>query len=191
MRERAEHVDRTRERILEATVHLHTTIGLAATTVTGIAERAGVTRLTVYRHFPDVKDLFVACKEHWTAQQVRPDVASWAQVADPYERLRIGLADLYRFYRGGEAMLTNVDRDREMLPDVVRKSNEDTNARLRDVLLQPFAVRGDKRRRLTAVLGHAVAFTTWRSLCVEQGLSDREAVEAMTETARAAVGVRR
>jgi hypothetical protein len=78
-----------------------------------------------------------------------------------------------------------------MLPDVVRKSNEDTNARLRDVLLQPFAVRGDKRRRLTAVLGHAVAFTTWRSLCVEQGLSDREAVEAMTETARAAVGVRR
>jgi AcrR family transcriptional regulator len=190
MRRRAERVNRTRERILDATVHLHSTIGLAGTTVAGIAEHAGVTRLTVYRHFPDVDDLFAACKAHWSAQQVQPDLAAWARTADPRDRLRLGLADLYRFYRGGAAMLTNVDRDRELLPDEVRRSIEDTDAHLRDLLLQPFAARGATRRRLRAVLGHAVKFATWRSLCVEQGLSDREAIATMTELALAAAGIR-
>ncbi len=188
MRGRAEQVNRTRERIVEATVHLHGTIGLAATTVAGIAQQAGVTRLTVYRHFPDVEELYAACKEHWSAHQVQPDLASWARAADPGDRLRLGLADLYRFYRGGEAMLTHVERDRELLPAEVRRSNEGTDARLRDVLLQPFAVRGARRRRLRALLGHAVKFATWRSLCVEQGLTDREAVETMAELALAAAG---
>ena len=191
MGDRAEQVNRTRGRIVEATVHLHATIGLAATTVAGIARQAGVTRLTVYRHFPDVDELFAACKEHWSAQQVQPDVASWGRAVDPGDRLRLGLADLYRFYRGGEAMLTHVDRDRELLPAEVRRSNEGTDAHLRDVLLQPFAARGAKRRRLRAVLGHAVKFATWRSLCVEQGLSDHEAVETMTELALTAAGASR
>lgn len=186
MRERAERVNRTRERIVAATVHLHTTFGFAATTVAGIAAHAGVTRLTVYRHFPDVEDLYAACKAHWSAEQVQPDLAAWERVADPGHRLRLGLADLYRFYRGGEAMLTHVDRESELLPAEVRRTNEETKAHLRDLLLQPFAARGTSRRRLGAVLGHAVKFATWRSLCVEQGLSDREAVETMTELALAA-----
>lgn len=185
MRERAERVKSTRQRIVEATVHLHGTVGFAATTVAGIAAEARVTRLTVYRHFPDMGDLYAACKEHWSAQQMQPDLVAWARVADPRERLRLGLADLYRFYRGGEAMLTTVDRERDLLPAEVRRSNERTDAHLRDLLLQPFAARGAARRRLRAVLGHAVAFATWRSLCVEQGLSDREAAEAMVELALA------
>jgi AcrR family transcriptional regulator len=188
MRERAERVNRTRERIVDATVHLHETVGFAATTVAGIAEGAGVTRLTVYRHFPDVEDLYAACKQHWSARQVQPDLAAWARVTDPGDRLRLGLADLYRFYRGGEAMLTHVDRERELLPVEVRRSNERTDAHLRDLLLQPFGARGATSRRLRAVLGHAVKFATWRSLCVEQGLSDREAVDTMIELALAAAG---
>ena len=187
MRRRAEGVNKTRERILEATVHLHGTIGLAGTTVAGIAEQAGVTRLTVYRHFPNVEDLFAACKEHWSAQQVQPDIAAWSSVHDPEARLRLGLTDLYRFYRGGEAMLTNVDRDRELLPAAVRQSIDGTDAHLRDLLLQPFGARGVGRRRLVAIIGHAVKFATWRSLCVEQGLSDREAVDVMTAFALAAI----
>jgi AcrR family transcriptional regulator len=143
-----------------------------------------VTRLTVYRHFPEVEDLYAACKAHWTEQQQRPNVGAWTSVADPAERLSLGLADLYRFYRGGEAMLTFVDREWEMLPPKVRRENEDTDAHLRDTLLQPFAARGAHRRRLRAVLGHAVKFATWRSLCVEQGLSDREAVDVMAALAQ-------
>jgi AcrR family transcriptional regulator len=188
MRKRAEHVTGTRERIIEATVHLHSSIGLAATTVAGIAQQAGVTRLTVYRHFPDVAALYVACKAHWGAQQLQPDPGAWARTADPAERLRLGLTDLYRFYRGGEVMLTHVERDREVLPIDMRRDLEGSDAHLRDVLLQPFATRGAQRRRLRAVLGHAVTFATWRSLCAEQGLSDREAVETMTRLALHAAG---
>lgn len=180
MRERANQAEATRRRIVEATVHLHSTIGLAAATVTKIAAEAGVTRLTVYRHFPDVAQLFAACNAHWSAQQVRPDVAAWLRLADPGDRICVGLAGLYRFYRGGEAMLTNVHRDWEVIPDQVRHGVQDGDARLREVLLQPFAARGERQRRLRAVIGHAASFTTWRSLCVEQGLSDREAVGAMT-----------
>jgi AcrR family transcriptional regulator len=183
MRKRAEHVNKTRERIVNATVQLHGTIGFAATTVTGIARQAGVTRLTVYRHFPEVEDLYAACKAHWASQQLRPDLDAWTRTADPAARLRLGLTDLYRFYRGGESMLTYVDREREMLPPDVRLENQDTDAHLCDLLLQPFAARGAQRRRLRAVLGHAVTFGTWRSLCVEQGLSDREAVEVMAALA--------
>ena len=191
MRRRAEHVTGTRDRIIEATVQLHGSIGFAATTVAGIARQAGVTRLTVYRHFPEVEDLYAACKAHWAAQQLQPDLAAWVRITDPLDRLRLGLTDLYRFYRGGEAMLTYVDREREMLPDLMRHELRDTDAHLRDTLLQPFAARGAQRRRLRAVLGHTVNFATWRSLCIEQGLTDREAVDTMTALVVAVVGAGR
>jgi AcrR family transcriptional regulator len=188
MRRRAESVEATRLRIVEATVRLHTEIGLAATTVAGIADEAGVTRLTVYRHFPHADTLFAACSAHWLARTGPPDPSTWSAVVDPGERMRTGLADLYGFYRRGEAMLTHVHRDAAVLPAELRRGLEERDAGLRDLLLAPFAARGLRRRRLTAVLGHAVSFQTWRSLCVKQGLSDGDAVEAMTSLALATGG---
>jgi AcrR family transcriptional regulator len=179
MRKRAEQVEETRQRIVEAAVHLHGTVGPAATTIAGIAERAGVTRLTVYRHFADEDALFAACSAHWMAQQVPPDPDSWARIADPEQRLRVGLADLYRFFRGGEAMLSRVYRDMAVLPESRREGIDSLYDHYRDVLLRPFAAKGDGRRRLRAVIGHAVSFWTWRSLCIDNGLSDREAVDLM------------
>jgi AcrR family transcriptional regulator len=178
----------TRRRIVEAAVRLHGTIGPAATTISALAEEAGVTRLTVYRHFPDGGALFAACSQHWASGQVLPDLDAWSQLGDPEQRLRAGLSDLYRFYRDGEPMLTNVRRDRATLPTEVLERTEETNARYRDSLLQPFAVRGKGRKRLRAVLGHAVSFWTWRSLCLDQGLTNREAAEAMTALAMATAG---
>src|ERR1041385_5391324 len=104
MRRRAEQVDQTRQRIVEATVALHGSVGPAATTIAGIAEAAGVTRLTVYRHFPDDDALFTACSAHWLARQQPPDPQTWSLIDDPVERLRAGLADLYRFFRAGADM---------------------------------------------------------------------------------------
>ncbi|HKQ02304.1 MAG TPA: helix-turn-helix domain-containing protein [Actinomycetes bacterium] len=185
MRKRAEQVDHTRQRIVEAAVHLHGTVGPAATTIAGIAEQAGVTRLTVYRHFPDEEALYLACSAHWTAQQVPPDPDAWAKLADPTDRLRAGLADLYRYYRQGEAMLTRVYRDKQTMREQLQEMVDRTERHHRDVLLEPFASTRAQRRRLRAVLGHAVSFWTWRSLCLEGGLSDREAVDAMTALALA------
>jgi AcrR family transcriptional regulator len=178
MQRRAEQVDETRQRIVEAAVHLHGTVGPSGTTIAGIAAAAGVTRLTVYRHFPDDLALYSACSAHWLSQQVVPDPARWEQYADPAERLRVGLADLYRFYRDGEAMLLGVYRDKALLPEAIREAIDNDDRAFRELLLAAFEVDGEQERRLRAVIGHATAFWTWRSLT--QGLTDDEAVEAMT-----------
>ena len=117
------------------------------------------------------------------AQQVPPDPDAWAQLADPADRLRTGLADLYRYYRQGAAMLTRTYRDKAALPESLQRAVESIDRHYRDVLLEPFAGTRAQRRRLRAVVGHAVSFWTWRSLCLQQGLSDREAVEAMAALA--------
>ena len=188
MRKRADDIAETHRRIVEAAVRLHGTIGPAATTVSALAEEAEVTRLTVYRHFPDDNALFAACSQHWASGQVLPDPKTWSRLDDPAQRLRAGLSDLYRFYRDGEPMLTNVWRDHAALPAEVLARTKATNARYRDLLLRPFAVRGARRKRLRAVIGHAVSFWTWRSLCLDNGLTNQEAVEAMTLLALGTAG---
>lgn len=187
MRRRAEQVDQTRQRIIEAAVELHGTVGPAATTIAGIARRAGVTRLTVYRHFPDDESIFAACSAHWLSGKVPPNPAAWAATADPVERLHAGLADLYRFYREEEAMLSRVHRDRAALPDGRRKALDEQDRGMLAVLLAPFPE--DRRGRLLrAVLAHACSFWTWHSLCVEHGLADREAVDLLAAAAAAIPG---
>ena len=180
MRRRAEQVDQTRQRIVEATVELHGTVGPAATTIAAIADRAGVTRLTVYRHFPDEAALFGACSEHWISRQQLPDPAAWSGIGDPAARLRAGLADLYRFFRAGAGMLTHIYRDIAAQPEGHRQALRERDTFFRDVLSAPFGGADEEHRRRRAAVGHAISFWTWRSLCLDQGLTDAEAVDAMT-----------
>ncbi len=93
--------------------------------------------------------------------------------------MRTGLADIYRFYRDGQEMLRLVERDREEMPESQRRDLAEQDRQFRDVLLEPFDSEGGPRRRLRAVIGHAVSFPTWESLCVRQGLSNRQAVEVV------------
>ena len=178
MTKRLEDVAETRQRIVAATMELHGSVGPARTTIAGIAERAGVTRLTVYRHFGDEEALFAACSAHWFSMQpVSPDPLAWQAISDPEQRLRTGLAQLYTFFRNGASMLTLIYGDWVAIPEVHRAGMLARNAGIRDALATAFPRRS---KRLTALVGHATAFGTWRSLCVDQGLSDRDAVEAMT-----------
>jgi AcrR family transcriptional regulator len=187
MRERADHIAATRRRIVEAAAYLHGTIGPAGTTISAIAARAKVTRLTVYRHFPDDVAIFSACSQHWAAGQTMPDPDAWQRIKEPQDRLRAGLTDLYRFYRDAEVMLSNVRRDADAVPISLRERNAAEDVRRREALLRGFSgARGNRRTRLRAVVGHAASFTTWQSLCVAQGLSDREAVAVMTDLVLAA-----
>ena len=187
MRKRAENVDETRRRIVAAAVHLHGTIGPAATTMTGVAERAGVTRLTLYRHFPGEEELFQACSAHWYSQQVPPDPAGWARTAGARERLRTGLADVYRFYRDGEPMLALIHRDWHLLPAERREASAAAQRAWCDLLLEPFHASGARARRLRAAIAHALEFGTWQSLCRTHGLDDRAAVRLMVGLADAAL----
>ena len=180
MRRRAEQVDQTRQRIVEATVELHGSVGPASTTIAAIAEAAGVTRLTVYRHFPDDAALFAACSAHWISRQQLPDPGAWSQIGDPAARLRAGLADLYRFFRASAGMLTRIYRDFAALPEGHQQALRDQDTLFRGILTAPFGGSHDHHRRLRAVIGHAISFWTWHSLCLDHGLTDTEAVDVMT-----------
>src|SRR5436305_9378635 len=107
----ADAMEDTRRRITEAAVDLHGAIGPARTTVSAVAERAGVQRHTVYRHFPTEQELFAACSAHWATKHPWPDPAGWDGLAD-------GLDELYRWYEQTESMLANILRDAELVDAV-------------------------------------------------------------------------
>jgi AcrR family transcriptional regulator len=187
LRERAEHVADTRRRIVEATVALHEEVGPARTSVSAIADRAGVQRLTVYRHFPDERTLFEACSGHWSLQNPLPDPRAWAEIDDPEQRLRVALGDIYPFFRATEGMTGNLLRDLPSSPVLQQVAEPflDYWSPVRDVLGVGWGVRGRRRTLLRAAIGHAVSFETWRSLTSREGLTDRDAAEVMVDLARA------
>ena len=117
---RAESEAGTRLRIVEALVSLHGELGPARTTISDVARRAGVQRLTVYRHFPDERSMFEACTSHWSASHPAPDPAQWESIDDPELRLRTALAALYAYYRSGDAMFELVFRQ---LPEAPGRSD--------------------------------------------------------------------
>jgi AcrR family transcriptional regulator len=180
MRARQENVEQTRLRITEATMRLHEEVGPAATTVSAIADLAGVTRLTVYRHFPDDDQLIAACSAHWRALHPRPEVTAWEDIADPVERVRVALAQTYRWARGAAPMLSMIYRDLDHLPAFVAGALADDERTRVHVLAKDFHVRGRAAQRLETVLAHALDVRTWRSLCRDDGLRDGEAVDLMT-----------
>jgi AcrR family transcriptional regulator len=182
MKRRAELEAQTRRRITESAVALHGSVGPARTTISAVAEHAGVRRSTVYRHFPDEEALFTACSSHWRAANPPPDLGRWAAVADPDERLELALSELYAFYRRTERMMENILRDEPLVP-VLTTSLDNGYRRFltaaRETLIAGRRARGRKRREAEAAIGHALTFSTWKSLAGEQGLEDDKAAELM------------
>ncbi len=188
LKRRAERQDETRRRIVAAAVDLHTTVGPARTSVAAIAERAGVTRPTVYAHFPDAEALFRACSGHVRATVPPPDPTPWRSIEEPGERLRTALRALYDYYARLEPLHENVQRDMPVLP-ILREMNAYRVRYVEDVcelLLAGWPSRGRARTRLRCALRHALDFRTWQSLVRGQSCGDDEAVELMVAFARAA-----
>jgi AcrR family transcriptional regulator len=175
LKARAERQADTRRRIIEAAVGLHTTVGPAATSISAIAEHAGVQRHTVYAHFPDEQTLFGACSAHWASVNPFPDLTPWLAEADLELRLRAALSAVYEWFERVEVALALFARDAEAVPANVRAAREAEATRVADAL-----ARGLPRRKaVRAAVGHALAFETWRSLVRREGLSRRDAVTAM------------
>jgi AcrR family transcriptional regulator len=182
MTRRAELEEQTRRRITESTVELHEEVGPAYTTISAIAERAGVRRATVYRHFPSEEALYAACSSHWRGANPPPDTASWAAIPDPAERTRVALRELYAFYGRTHAMYTSLLRDEPVVP-IVQRLLSGFRGYLRnveDALVAGRGLRGRAAHATRAAVGHAISFPTWRSLVREQGLSETEAVALMS-----------
>lgn len=180
MSRRADAEEQTRLRITESAMAMHGSVGPSRTSISSIAEHAGVRRSTVYRHFPDEASLFNACTAHWFSLHPLPELAGWARIRDAEERLRAGLRELYGWYATTERMMTNVLRDEEM-PVVGEKvaGYRMYLQQARKVLLEGWRGGRGARKRMVPAMGHALAFSTWRSLAREQGMDDGACAELM------------
>ncbi|WP_372789891.1 TetR/AcrR family transcriptional regulator, partial [Paraconexibacter sp.] len=167
---------------------LHGTLGPSRTSMSALAQEAGVQRSTLYRHFPDDDAVFAACSAHWTARNPAPEPGDWMALDDPDARLRRALELLYGYYGRTEGMLSNLVRDEPLMPLVAHTFRPFRTyvADIQDGLVRDRRLRGARRRRARAAIGHAIDFTTWRSLVREHGLADADAVTLMCELVRAA-----
>jgi AcrR family transcriptional regulator len=188
MGKRAERKEETRRRIVEAAEELHRTVGFANANISAIAERAGVQRLTVYRHFPNERALVAACAGHFFALHPLPDPHGWGRIKNPEQRLREALLELYAYYGRTESNMANFIRDLSIVPFLPEIGAPMWRAfgGYRETLARGWRVRGRRRVALLAAIGHALDFYTWRSLVRQQGLEDEEAAELMLRLARAA-----
>lgn len=180
-RKRARSQEQTRRRIVEATMQLHEELGPRATTISAIAERAGVQRLTVYRHFPDETAIFQACTAHWLALNPPPDPAAWSAVPAGPARLRAALEALYPYYRRTRAMWDAALRDEPAVPALqapmgrVRGHFDNIAGDLADA----FAAAPERRAAVAATVRHVLRFETWQSLA-GPGLGDAPAAALAT-----------
>lgn len=178
MRKRAQSQEETRRRIVEAAMQLHEELGPRATTISAIAERAGVQRLTVYRHFPDETAVFRACTSHWLSLNPPPDPQSWQAIADPWERLRAALSAFYDYYMATERMWTASHRDVASVT-ALQKPMTDFAAFVTEIagdLAKPLRPGPQQARPVNATVQHALAFLTWQDL-QKRGLTNPKKVE--------------
>jgi predicted lipid-binding transport protein (Tim44 family) len=189
LKARAEAQEETRRRITEATVGLHLEVGPAQTTISEVAKRAGVQRLTVYNNFPDETSLLGACSAHYASQHPPPDPASWTGMRDPARRARAALTAIYRYYRETEPMTAKVIRDAQVMPalaSILDASYVPFVTAVRDDLASAWERGGAPNAGLRAALGLALRFETWSALAHDEALGDEEAAALMVKMARGA-----
>lgn len=163
-RVRAERAAETRRVIVEATVALHEELGPAQTTVAAIAERAGVSRPTVYKQFPDETALFAACSAQWNEEHPAPEL--------PGTDLEDTLLRLYRYYAENVRMIEGVERDALLEPPVAQTIKPFWDALDQVACEHAGDVGGTPATR--AALRLVLDFWTWRRLARE-GLSEEQA----------------
>ena len=170
-------------------MELHQAVGPARTTVSAIAQKVGVQRHTSNAHFPETKDLYQACTAHYLERNPLPEPSRWEEIPGSEERLRVALSEVYAYYGGSEAMLTNVLRD--MPFDPVLQQNNVLLLRhweaMRDTIADAFEASGEQCLALLAAIALALELQTWRTLVGQQGLEEDRAVELMVGMVRCLV----
>ncbi len=184
LKARAEAQQRTRERIAAAAAELHEEVGVAKTTVADIARRAGVQRLTVYNHFPDLGELLPACSAHFLSAHPLPDITEALALDDPGERVRRVLEAFYGWYRENERLQVHVQGERASVPELdawMSQSSDALLGELADGLATGFGLRGKRAERARALIALALDFWTWRRLS-QEGLDDADAAGLMADS---------
>ena len=176
LKARAAAQQETRARIAAAAAALHEEVGIGRTTVADIARRAGVQRLTVYNHFPDLGALLPACSAHWLAEHPLPDLGALLAVEDPARRLRATLAALYGWYRENASMQRRVLGERASVPELDAWMGQSADLMMAELARALSA--GFERPDALALVALALDFWTWQRLDRE-GLGDAAAAGLM------------
>lgn len=181
---RAAKSDQTRQRIVDAGVELHRTVGPAATSMSAVADLAGVSRPTLYEHFPSEAQLFQACTLHWLQEDPPPDPSRWVEIQEPRDRVELALTQLYENFDRNPQMSENVFRDMYIVPSMMELTVPVFEAAFNagtEILARGFDDQNAevKKRRLATVAA-ALSFDTWRVL-TQQGCATAEAVDLMTD----------
>lgn len=165
LKQRAEQQNETRDRIIQATMELHGELGPRNASISAIAERAGVQRLTVYRHFDDEVNLFHACSSRWLELNPLPEPANWMGLEEPRERIRSALRSIYDYYQSTQDMWRLVHRDIDEVPALEEPMAgvEKYLGSVRDGLVPKGSAQA-RRTQLAATLTHSLRFSTWESL---------------------------
>jgi AcrR family transcriptional regulator len=176
LKRRAEQQALTRQRIVEAAVDLHGSVGPARTSLSMVAERAGVQRNTFYAHFPDERSLLEACSSLFLDRNPPPDASPWGGLTPGPARLRAGLVAIYDWF-GRTADVTGcVLRDAEHHAP----TREVAEARLGPTLAGWRTALGEGLSdRQRALLHLALDFHSWRALVRDGGLTPVEAAGLM------------
>ena len=178
LKKRAEQQAETRQRIVEAAVDLHSSIGPGLTTLSMVAERAGVQRHTLYAHFPDERSLFLACSGLTFERDPPPDAGLWRDIEDRSERLRSGLTAIYGWFERNAELAACVLRDAEyhaLAKEMFELRYGPSFKAYHEVLGANLSI---KQR---AMLHLALSFHTWRTLVRDGGLKPAAAVRAMVK----------
>jgi AcrR family transcriptional regulator len=192
LKQRAERQEETRLRIVRAAVELHGTVGPSKMTMSALAEEAGVSRPTVYSHFPDELSLFKACSSLDLSENPPPDPGPWAKIADPEERLRSALTEVYAYYLRRERIMSNVLRDAQGDAEATVNVREVLKPlfahweRMKEIIATAWEVSEERPQQqlLRGAIGVALDFQTWRTMVREQGLTDEQAIDLMVRMVR-------
>lgn len=178
LKKRAETQLATRRRIVEAAVQLHASKGPARTSLSDVARLAGVQRHTLYRHFPEERDLLMACSGLYTERHPAPDPEAWLGLQGE-ERLRAGLRAMYDFFEDNEPMMSRLVIDAETHELTRQMMDMRRGAELAKVR-QTLAKTLPRRAAAHAMLDVALDFRTWQRLR-RSGLSSRAAADSMVQ----------
>jgi len=181
MVKRRDKVAETRRRIAKATYELHSTIGPAFTTISLVSERSGLPRQTVYRNFRTNLDLFRGCIAFGLETHPLPDPNRWQSIADPGERLQVGLREIYQWFEDTEPVMTNSVRDF----GAVKESAEALQP-VGEIFYRMYGTlrQGWEGPEVAPLLSLAVDFATWKKLHREQGMVSPAIVEMWLDIIR-------
>ena len=174
-------VQETRQRILEATLALHSEKGILGTSWQDIAQRADVSVGTVYKHFPSLDELVPACGELMYAITRPPSLEDapeiFAGAHSLEERLERLISELFDFYERG-ARYIETDFQERQLP-MVQEWEAQMRATITGLVREALLPVGPDEGTVQ-VVSALLDFSTFKSF-LDRDIQKEQAAKTMNE----------